>query len=235
MVVKVSTLGRLAALGVVGALGACALSAAAPVRRDDTPPEIAAIEQALTAARLADWSRRAGDPQGLIVAARMLGEIPFRAAEIDGTAEGGEDSDRERTPADPLSIAALLDEARDLARGDAALLEEIDAAEAAATRGVVNSPFGKGPIATMKDVRARETYWFQVQARNGEVLRVAAVGDGDTNIDLIIQDSGGTALCDDADGDHYPVCTITPARQGMLKVNIVNRGAVWTKVRILSN
>ena len=231
----VASTSRLALIAAVAALGACALTAAAPVDDAAPPPEIAAIDQALTAARLADWARRAEDPQGLIVAARMLNEIPFRPVELDGTGEGGEPSDRADPSADPLSAGALLDEARALARGDAALLDEIAAAEAAATRGVINSPFGKGPIAAVKDVKARETYWFQVQARRGEVLRVAAVGDGDTNIDLMIQDAAGTALCDDADGDHYPVCTITPARAGMLKVNIVNRGAVWTKVRILSN
>ena len=217
----VASTSRLALIAAVAALGACALTAAAPVDDAAPPPEIAAIDQALTAARLADWARRAEDPQGLIVAARMLNEIPFRPVELDGTGEGGEPSDRADPSADPLSAGALLD--------------EIAAAEAAATRGVINSPFGKGPIAAVKDVKARETYWFQVQARRGEVLRVAAVGDGDTNIELMIQDAAGTALCDDADGDHYPVCTITPARAGMLKVNIVNRGAVWTKVRILSN
>ncbi len=227
---------RAAGLAALATLGACALSAASPAPRQEVADDpVAAIDQAVTAAKLADWGRRSQDPQALIVAARMIDEITFQTSAWSVGTEGGEDSQRSDSPIDPLSSSALLREAQGMARGDADLLAEVEAAVAAAPRGVIDSPFGKGPVTVVKDVRARETYWFQVNARRGEVLRVAAIGDGDANIDMSIQAEDGTMLCDDVDGDHYPVCTITPARPGMLKVNIVNRGVVWTKVRILSN
>ncbi|MDP3400875.1 MAG: hypothetical protein Q8R97_07120, partial [Brevundimonas sp.] len=72
-------------------------------------------------------------------------------------------------------------------------------------------------------------------ARGGEILRIAAIGDGDTNIDLVIRDAEGRLLCQDGFGDHYPVCTLMPRVAGKVRVSVVNRGEIWTKVQILSN
>ena len=60
----VASTSRLALIAAVAALGACALTAAAPVDDAAPPPEIAAIDQALTAARLADWARRVAGAAG---------------------------------------------------------------------------------------------------------------------------------------------------------------------------
>lgn len=101
--------------------------------------------------------------------------------------------------------------------------------------GVVASPFGVGPISTVKRLNSRETWSFVVDARGAQLLRVAAIGDGDTNIDLIVRDERGQILCADGFDDHYPSCTIKPPAATRLRVNVVNRGDVWTKVQILSN
>jgi len=42
-------------------------------------------------------------------------------------------------------------------------------------------------------------------------------------------------VCRDGFGDHYPVCTVAPRAGGRMRVDIVNRGDVWTKVQVLSN
>src|SRR5690606_20566027 len=161
------------------------------------PPEAQAVDQLVTAARLAEWGRRAGDPAALIVAARIIAEVPLRQVELGGRMEGGQPSERAE-PAGP-SGAALLEEARRqsggdpgvlaeigaaqalllaaraLAQGDPRILGRIGEAEAAAARGVVNSAFGRGPIQAVRDIEAQATYWFELNARGGEVLRVAAV------------------------------------------------------------
>jgi hypothetical protein len=198
--------------------------------------EAAGVDQVVLAARIADWGRRNDDAPALIVAARILAQTPMRdtRALVGDGAEGGTPSTRDVEPA-LLSVPGLLDEAEDLSRGDARTLEDIAAARAAAMRGVVDSPFGRGPIVTTKEVQARQTYWFQVNARVGELLRVAVIGDGDTDIDLSIRDAQGRAICQDGQSDHFPVCTVRPAGEGPLRIDIVNRGSVWTKVQIVSN
>ena len=82
---------------------------------------------------------------------------------------------------------------------------------------------------------ARGTYRFEIHARDGEVLRVAAIGDGDTNIDMVVRDGAGRPVCEDRARDHYPVCTVAPASGGRYRVEIVNHGRIWTRVHILSN
>lgn len=197
-------------------------------------PEAEGVAQVVTAASVAAWGRRHQDPGALIMAARILAEVPVRP----GRASGAEVMDAILTP------ATLLDEAAALSGGDQAALDAIaylraeNAAGAEtdpAVRGVRSSPFGQGPIFMVRELKARETYGFDVEARGGEVLRVAAIGDGDTNIDMVVREPGGALVCQDGFGDHYPVCTVARVRPGPMRIDIVNRGAIWTKVQILSN
>ena len=209
--------GALAALTLL----VCAAPALAQDAAPALPPEAAGVSQAVMAAELADWGRRNDDPGALIMAARVLAEVPMRAGE--------------GTDAAFLTPGRLLDEAEVMSEGHAAWLDAIEQVRESGVRGVRSSPFGEGPIFTVKDIQARETYWFEVEARAGEVLRVAAIGDGDTDIDLVIRDARGGLVCEDGFGDHYPVCTVSPREGGKMRIDIVNRGAVWTKVQILSN
>jgi len=212
---------------LAGISAACAAVSQTP---DSPAPEVAhvtpeadGVRQMVTAAEVAAWGRRNSDPGALIMAARLLAEVPVRP---------GADSDGALTPS--LTPGALLDEAAALAVGRQGVLDAI-ARLREGTRGVQSSPFGRGPIYLVRQIRARETYGFDLEARGGEVLRVAAIGDGDTNIDMSVRDADGALLCQDGFGDHYPVCTVARARSGKMRVDIVNRGAVWTKVQILSN
>lgn len=184
------------------------------------PPEADAVTQIVTAAHLADWGRRRGEPGPLIMAARMMAETPLRpAAETSGAAF--------------LTWETLLTEAEGMAAGNPSVLDAV-ARVRNTTRGVRSSPFGQGPIFQVREIKARETYVFELEARGG-VLRVAAIGDGDSNIDMSVRDAGGTLVCQDGRGDHYPVCTVVRAQPGKMRIDIVNRGQVWTKVQILSN
>lgn len=231
---RISILGLIAGglLAASPALAQAARGANAEPGPATAPAEARAVDQLVTAARLAEWARAAGDAQALIVAARMVSEVPLRTDAPEGRDGGrppsGPDADR------PM-VDLLLDEARRLADGDGDTLAQIDAVAAAAARGVVNSAFGRGPIYAVRDIDAQATYWFELNARGGEVLRVAAVGDGDTDIDMIVRDEFGQEVCRDAAYDHYPVCTFIPAFSGRFRVDIINHGRVWTRTQILSN
>lgn len=212
------------AAAIVGAmlLAGAAQAQAVPPSQDppaDPGAEARAVRQVLTAAELADWGRARGDAGALIMAARLLAETPPRRV------EGG---------APILTPGGLLDEAAVLAADNPGALAAITRLRDA-SRGVRVSAFGRGPVFTVKEIQARETYWFEVEARGGEILRVAAIGDGDTNIDLRLRDARGAVVCEDGFGDHYPVCTVTPAQGGRMRIEIVNHGDVWTRVQILSN
>lgn len=213
----------LAIVTAVAALGLTAAPAGSQVRSAPPVPdpdlEARAITRMVTAAEVADWARERRDARAMIVAARMLVDIRTRS-------ENGDEPF--------LTPAALLDEAETFAGRDRFLLDEISR-ERSPDKGVRASPFGAGPIVVVRRLRARETYGFTIEARRNEVLRVAAIGDGDTNIDLALRDRDGAVICADSSRDHYPVCTVARPRAGPIRVEIVNRGEVWSRVQILTN
>ncbi|WP_298742963.1 hypothetical protein [uncultured Brevundimonas sp.] len=90
-------------------------------------------------------------------------------------------------------------------------------------------------MSMVRRLASGERWSFEIDARGGETLRIAAIGDGDTNVDLTVRDAAGKLLCADGFGDHYPVCTLAPGAPARLRVHVVNRGALWTRVQVLSN
>ncbi|MFC5344901.1 hypothetical protein ACETK8_02720 [Brevundimonas staleyi] len=216
-----------AAFAVVTAVTALGLTAAPagsqvrPAPAPSTPEDDArAITQIVTAAQVADWARERRDGRAMIVAARMLEEVQSR---------------REGEDAPFLTASALLTEAEAFAGDDRDLLDEISRLRAPGRKGVRASPFGAGPIVVVRRLRAHETYSFTIEPRRNEVLRVAAIGDGDTNIDLALKDQNGAVICADGSRDHYPVCTVSRPQGAPIRVEIVNRGEVWSRVQILTN
>lgn len=206
-------------LSTIGLTAGPAGSQDRPAMPAPAEAEARAISQIVTAAEVADWARARRDARAMIVAARMLSQVRTRL-------EGQE-------PAF-LTQAALLNEAETFAGGDRALLDEISRVRSP-LKGVRASPFGAGPIVVVRRLRARETYGFTIEARPNEVLRVAAIGDGDTNIDLALRGANGAVICADSSLDHYPVCTVPRPQGGPIRVEIVNRGEVWSRVQILTN
>lgn len=187
--------------------------------RPDPDAEARAITQMVTAAEVADWARERRDPHAMLVAARMMDDIRTRR-------NGGDEPF--------LTSQTLLEEAEAMAGDDPVMRAEILRLRSQ-DKGVRASAFGAGPIVLVRRVRARETFGFEVEARPGEVLRVAAIGDGDTNIDLVLRTRDGTVVCSDSSLDHYPVCTVARPVGGPLRIEVVNRGGVWSRVQILTN
>src|SRR5665213_2732307 len=61
---------------MIGGQAAQAQAVAPPIAQ--SAPEFDAFDQAMAAKRVADFGRRQHDPEALLVAARMLQEVPFR-------------------------------------------------------------------------------------------------------------------------------------------------------------
>lgn len=228
-------------------------------------PEADGVAQIVTAAELAAWGRARRDPEALAVAARMLDEVPLRAgaggdpdvapvltssglrqeaAALRGEQTAAEEivvtGARSPTPAerDRAEREALEWAERERAERERAQRQPSRPAPAAPPPpmvGVQSSPFGQGPVSTVRRLASRENWSFEIDARGAEILRIAAIGDGDTNVDLTVRDASGKLLCADGFGDHYPVCTLSPAAPARLRVDVVNRGALWTRVQVLSN
>ncbi len=160
----------------------------------------------------------------MLVAARMLQEIPV----TDGAAS------QAGAPA-AFSPAGLFGEARDLAKGDPAMLTQIRIAQASGNRGVFASAFGKGLVRLVREVAARGTYRFDIDAVGGQILRIGAIGDVGTAMLLRLADAAGRIVCTDDSGDYAPVCATTPHAAGRYHVEVANRSAKPSNTVILSN
>lgn len=228
-------------------------------------PESRAVSRTLIVAHLVDWARANRDSGALLTAARMLDEVPMRTGldgdvgltpvltpqglrqEAAALGQGQtvvEDvvvtgSRVRRPPPASAETAAPPPAPRPPPPPPPAVAPApaipMPTAPPAPMVGVMTSPFGVGPISTVKRLNSRERWSFSIDARGAQLLRVAAIGDGDTNIDLVVRDDRGQVLCADGLDDHYPSCTLSPATAARLRIDIVNRGDVWTKVQILSN
>ena len=214
LLVSVAALG----LGMVCA-PAFAQSAATSAASDLDP-----FEQALAANRVADFARRQNDVPAMIIAARMLMEVPIKDAEP--AAPGA-------TPA-PFTPDGLLAEAKVMAKGNAELLMQINVA-AGGGRGVLSSQFGVGLVRVIKDVSARAMYSFPIKAKSNELLRIGAIGDSNSKMGMRLLDSKGKVVCADLGGAFSPVCQVKPATTADYKVEVMNQGAAPTRAVILSN
>lgn len=222
------------ALGIAGAVSAPAAYAAADATKTDkASPAFDAVAEISAASRVAAYARRTGNAEAMIVAARMLGEVPTHEGKIDTTVKGGHDSQKQAKP--ETTVASLLDEATDLAHGDQSVLAQIASLRASASKGFVRTAYGTGPVRVYRQIPAGAALTWEGIAQAGEPAIVGAVGDGDTDVDIKVFDANGHEICEDIDNDYTPVCRWTPAWTGKFSVEVINNGDVWTGTAILSN
>lgn len=192
---------------------------------NQSPPDYFAKAQ--EARLLADTARQNSDVATMLLAVRLLREIPLEAA---GS-----------TPHDPMPDEAtftprgLLAEARAMAKGDATLLTQIRVMENEASRGVVASAFGRGLVRSIQAINPRAAYQFNVTARGGEPLRLGVIGDIGTALTMRLTDARGKVVCLDDQNDYAPVCQLTPGAPTQFRVDILNKSALRSRAVILSN
>ena len=191
-------------------------AAPAPVAAEPVPD---AFAQATAARVVADFARRQKDPQAMIVAARMLADVPITS--------GADDSG--------FSPASLFAEARALAGPNPVLLQQIRIAQSTAPRGVTSSPFGHGLLRNVQLLAPRSTYQFTITAKGGAPLQIGAIGDLGTNLTMRLSDAAGHVVCLDDHGDYAPVCELRPRATSAYHVNLLNKSGTESRTVILSN
>lgn len=179
------------------------------------------VETLTLAYRLADHARATGDVRALIVAARIMASSP--AGDANGAWSGRSDE-----------AQALYDEAAALARGDTALLTEIESARAEEIRGVLCHP-RCGAIRTVHKVPAGQKWTVRLNARGGEPLMVGVRRDGATGMDLKIYDENDNLVCQDLSQNATLYCRVNPIWSGPFSVVVVNHGARTVGVAMVTN
>lgn len=199
---------------------------------------VATIDAALT---IADLGRAESDPLLLLAAAAAIQHVG--SSEGDGRVEAGtlpedakpadESTAYDKPASDPNArdlVAELISEARFMARGDDTILDQADAITDRATRGSTTGP-GRYRV----QVDARDYSVIREEFRGGEIAEVSLVGDGDTDLDLLVFDENGNEICK-ADGlSDREFCRWTPAWTGTFVIGVANLGRVYNNAVVRVN
>ena len=218
---------RAALVALLGAVmgGCAAASGSAPVEAELTVPGSAEARAEL-ALRLAGEARRSHDARAMLVAARMMLTSGTRPAVLENGAMVAE------VEGDAVAHGWAR-EAIALAADDAALVGEAEQVLAMRPRGVLRSSLGGGPLRYVRRVSANESVRFDIATQPQVPARLAAIGDGDARIGLVVS-VGSARICDQRARSTHSLCTWQAASERH-DVTLINAGPLASDVMILSN
>jgi hypothetical protein len=129
-----------------------------------------------------------------------------------------------------LSPEALLKRAEKMAGANPAVMALIKDARNSKSRGAV-----RGPSLHDDLVLPGDTDIYAITFRAGEQATVYVNGDGDTDLDLYVQDENGNDICADTDETDSMICRWTPSWTGQFRVRIKNLGKVYNRYELFVN
>lgn len=201
----------------------------------------AAVTLAKRGLELAAYAREAESPIVMLAAIEILGRVRFSSGEqrLGRKVEEGRVETlkiEKKTPAPTQNLDALAKEAKGWANADPILIGLIDRklAEAQSTSAGTLGAAG-GPISHRDRVLGNRTDVFTIRFVAGERARVAVLGDGDTDLDLAVEDENGRVVYSDLDMTDSCAAEWTPAWTGIFKVKIINNGSIHNQYLLLTN
>ena len=175
-------------------------------------------------ARLASESK---DPILMLAAARLEAMVTTKVATRNKTSEG----DTTEAGAPKPEKADLFALAEQFAGTNARLQAVIEASKASVqTKGAAG-----GAILTSDRVLAQSSDYYRIRFRGGEPVRIAVLGDGDSDLDLYVYDENGNLVCRDTDYSDQTYCSWTPAWTATFRIKIENLGSVYNRYRLATN
>jgi hypothetical protein len=206
--------------------------------KDTASPAASRLSEAMT---LIAYARENQSPLAMVTAVQMLRgvratdsaeRIPAKTTEPGKGQEGKKGKTAEAT----IDPTALLNEAKAWAKGNAQVLAVIDA-ELAKPAGATSGTLGAsgGANRHVDQVKAYDTDLYRVRFNGGEIAKVAALGDGDTDLDLYVYDENGNLIVKDDDRTDQCYVQWTPKWTGVFVIKIKNLGRVYNQYQLLTN
>lgn len=130
----------------------------------------------------------------------------------------------------PVTPEMMLDKAMELAGGDPAITGLVEDAKAEGSRGRVG-----GASRTLSRLRAGHTDIYRTAFHGGRLAEIAILGDGDSNLDLVVTDENGNVICLDRSYSDRLYCSFTPAWTGTFVIGVKNQGRLRNSYYILTN
>jgi hypothetical protein len=192
------------------------------------------LAQLATAHELFDLARRRRDPVLAIAALRLAAGVeshPIERRPVEVV--GGQPSEKVDSLG-PLEADTMAAYTTQLARQDPALRRMIDMAMTfGGSRGRLAGP---GVMRGRIDARGRHVYFGQDTVfRAGEPAQILLVGDGDSNLNLVVLDELGNEICRRDGPSDREFCSWTPRWTGPYRIVVLNDGSVWSNFTLRTN
>lgn len=139
-------------------------------------------------------------------------------------------SDEDGSADGPVDAAAMLASAKELAGEDEILLGLIDDAEAEGSRGRIG-----GAISRASRLPAGMTDVWEVPFYGSSYAELAIIGDGDTNLDVLVSDENGNTVCFDSSWTDKVGCDFVPAWNGYFYITVQNTGEARNSYYLMTN
>lgn len=229
-----------AALGAAS-LGLAPLTAVAEdktgenVTMDQDAASDSAVAKAALAQELFSHARDSKSAVAALAAAQIMMSLDLKDVEREKETRDTEGAPANLTEEDdtseaPADGAAMLAAAREFAAGDSAMMGLIEDVEAEGSRGRIG-----GASRTLSRLRAGRTDVFRVPYYGGRLAELAILGDGDADLDLLVTDENGNAICIDRSYSDKLYCAWTPRWDGYFLIAVVNQGRKRNSYYMLTN
>jgi hypothetical protein len=204
----------------------------APTTSKVMSKEASGVDVAKTAADLAAWGRANKNPAALALASKMLAGVPMSELKAEMKSGPAEPSNAEKKDPKAVTADSLLAEAKALAGDNKDQLAAIDsiAKSGVAARGAIG-----GARQYVGSLDAQHWVEFTIPFRAGELAQAAIVGDGDTDLDLIVLDEYRNVICADTDNTDRCLAQWIPLVTGNFIIRVENHGSVYNRCFVLTN
>lgn len=194
-----------------------------------------AVAQMALAQQLYAHGAAQGDALSVLAAARLAAGVQLadgareseRAPNDDAAATAADPDAPDAAPADAATMLAL---ARELAGEDEALLSLIEDAEVEGSRGRIG-----GALRHLSRLPGGFNDTFRIPFYGGVPAELAVVGDGRSNLDLLLTDENGNTICFDVSYSDKIYCSWMPRWNGYFYVKVINHGRARNSYYLLTN
>ncbi len=174
-----------------------------------------------------------GDALTVLTAARLAAEVQSQPGNVTPVRTGDPDTWRDTAsnePGGPPSVAMMFDTARDLAGGDPTLGALVADAMAETSRGSLCCSM----MVESRLPAGLQEYW-EIKFLGNNLAEVSVIGDGSSNLDVLITDENGNIICYDVSSSDQVYCDWVPKWDGYFYVTVENTGNSRNTYYLLTN
>ncbi len=202
-----------------------------PAKRG-TSPSTEGVAQAALADQIARHADRTKDVLAMIAAARLLGQVSPRAVKHEMRTEGTPKPGAKPAPgsARDTTVAGLLARAKQYAGGRNDLNGVIDEVAKTVAKGRED-----GPARSVSRLEPGISEVYTVKFNGNEPSMAAITGEGETDLDLFVEDDKGNQICRSTSAVDDEICRWTPKWSGVFRIRVRNIGPAASEYRLWTN